>query len=146
MKASHRIIMSFGLATLVIGAAAIAVADDPPPVNSGRESTLRGRVVELRSYITGHYKTEDKARATKRAIRTGSPAGLETKGGIVILGKSQHVTRTALSELAFEQAEITGVLYERDGVRFLDMTGAKRIRTGNGGDAEQANKDAHDEE
>lgn len=118
------------VATLVVagalGAAAFgmkAFASDPPKgFMEGKEATLEGRIVDLHCFMTQKYSSADHAKCTAECIRAGVPSALETSSGLVIIGEGAKSPSAQLAPLALENARITGKLYERDGVRYIDLT------------------------
>lgn len=94
-------------------------AERPGPA---REVTLTGRVVDLHGFATGQYRTANRAECTAACIRDGVPAGLETRSGVVVLGQGMSGPSKALLPLAYQEVEVTGKLYRKGGLRYLDIT------------------------
>ncbi len=92
----------------------------------GKEVTMTGRIVDLHCYMTGQFESVDHAKCTAECIRSGVPAGLETDKEFFLLGQGTKSAAKTLEPLAFEQAEIRGKLYERNGVKYLDIISAKK--------------------
>ena len=99
-----------------------AVKEQPP-----RDVTLEGRIVDLQCVMTGKYPSADQAKCTADCIRAGVPAGLETETGLVVLGQGTTGPVKALMPLAFQQVEARGKLYEKGGLKYLDITSIKVI-------------------
>jgi hypothetical protein len=87
-----------------------------------KDATLFGRVVDLHCFLTGQYPPGDKARCTANCIRLGVPAALETDEGLVILGQGMSGPAKALVPHAYQEIEVKGKLYEKAGVKYLDIT------------------------
>jgi len=101
-----------------------ALAQDRPGAaqpGGAREVTLSGRVVDLHCFMTGQYPSADRAKCTADCIRNGVPAGLETPTGVVVFGQGTTGPAKTLLPLAYEQVEATGKLYEKAGVKYLDI-------------------------
>lgn len=91
------------------------VGERPP-----KEVTLAGRVVSLHQYMTGR-DSPDTAKAMADGIRAGGAAALETPSGLVIVGQGNTSAIRVLLPLAYQQVEAHGKLYEKGGVKFLDL-------------------------
>jgi len=96
---------------------------NPPP----REVTLMGTVVDLHSFMTGKFESSDKAKCIRDGIRAGVPAALETEDGLVLIGEGRKGVARTITPLAFQTAELKGRLYEKRGVRYIDITSAKAV-------------------
>lgn len=108
-----------------------------------KDVTLTGRVVDLHGMITGEYATQDHERCTAQSIRSGVPAGLETENGLIVLGQGVKGPGRALLAHAFKQVEIEGKLYEKAGVKYLDIKTVKKL--GQRGQQEEEEFDEPDE-
>jgi hypothetical protein len=93
-----------------------------------REVTLEGRVVDLHSYMSGKHASDDHDRATQQALRSGVPAALEVEDGVVILGHSGKGGIRSLFPLANKEAELIGMLYDKEGIRYLAVSSAKQAK------------------
>ena len=89
------------------------------------EVTLVGLVVDLQTYMTEKCPNDDFAKCTRDNVRGGVPAALETEDGLVIIGMGDKGPARLLVPLAYQNAEVTGTLYDRDGLLYLDMKSAK---------------------
>ncbi|HNQ21559.1 MAG TPA: hypothetical protein PKK06_00530 [Phycisphaerae bacterium] len=121
--------VSVGLALVAVAALAFvlsgAYAQDKPGTMAppgAKEVTLNGKIVDLQCYMTGHFASEDHAKCTADCIRGGVPAGLETKDGLIVLGQGMKGAAGAVLAHAFNNVKVTGKLYEKGGVRYLDIT------------------------
>ncbi|MHC4092607.1 MAG: hypothetical protein ACYSVY_20425 [Planctomycetota bacterium] len=95
------------------------------PTPPAREVTMEGKVIDLHCFMTGKFPSTDHIKCTRECIRAGVPAALETEDGLVILGKGPKGPARMLDDLALQHAEVKGKLYEREGLRYLDLTSAK---------------------
>lgn len=93
------------------------VAERPP-----REITMTGRVVSLHAYMTGQNVSPDQAKSTADNIRAGVPAALDTPTGLILLGQGTTGAGRTLIPLAFQQVEVKGKLYEKGGMKYIDIT------------------------
>jgi hypothetical protein len=90
-----------------------------------RDVTLVGKIVDLHCCMTGKFPSTDQVKCTRECIRAGVPAALETEEGLIVLGQGPKGPARTIDDLAFQFAEVKGKLYERDGLRYLDLTSAK---------------------
>ncbi len=121
---------SVGLvATVLCGGALLAMlaaagrTREPQP----REVTLHGKIVDLQSYMTGKFASDDHVRATQQAIRAGIPSALETEDGLVIIGQGHRGPMRTIMPLAFKDAEVKGTLYEKQGLQYIDVTAVTKM-------------------
>jgi hypothetical protein len=84
--------------------------------------TLTGRVVDIHGFMTGSYPSEDRAKCTADCIKAGVPAGLETAGGLILLGTGPKGAADRLVPLAYQVADVKGKLYLKQGARYLEIT------------------------
>jgi hypothetical protein len=139
-----------GLVTVMAIAAILSASPKDRRGAKPRDVTLTGKIVDLQNVMTGKYASSDHARCTLECIKAGVPAAIETDDGLVVIGEGTKGPRQALLPLAFKAVELKGKLYERGGVRYIDLTSAKAIETSSkpvreeGEEAEHS--DAYDEE
>lgn len=117
--------------TAVVGVVLVSVLcaagdreKNPPP----RDVTLTGTVVDLHSFMTEKYESSDKAKCTRDCIRAGVPAALETQEGLVLIGEGTKGSARTIMALAFQAAELKGKLYEKHGVRYIDIKSAQAAK------------------
>jgi len=87
----------------------------------GRETTLTGQIVDIHGFMTGQYASADRAKCTADCIRAGVPAGLVTEQGVVILGQGTSSPSRTLLPWALRQVEVRGHLFEKQGVKYLNV-------------------------
>ena len=107
-----------------------AEAQERPPVappTAERQTTVTGRVIDLHCFMTGEYPTKDRAKCTAECLRNGVPAVLETETGLVVLGQGVNGPAKTLVPYAFQQVEVRGKLYEKSGVKYVDITSVKKV-------------------
>ena len=104
--------------TCLVGASTLVARGgrDRPP--KPQEVTLTGTITDLHSYVTDETQP---ARNAQRLIRSGIPAILDTKAGPVLLGGVSKQYRKDLLKLVHEDVEVEGELYEKRGLRYLDV-------------------------
>lgn len=97
----------------------------------GDSGTWTGEVVDIACYVThgdgGHGA--DHAGCAKSCVKNGQPMGLLTDDGTLVLLSADHKDGSAyegLKDLAGEKAEVTGSLAEKDGMKVVSVTGAKK--------------------
>ena len=92
------------------------VAERPP-----REVTMAGRVVSVHSFMTGQFASPDQTKSTADNIRAGVPAALETPMGLILLGQGASGVGRTLIPLAYQEVEVHGKLYEKGGLKYIDI-------------------------
>ncbi|MCK4659011.1 MAG: hypothetical protein KAV82_05765 [Phycisphaerae bacterium] len=93
-----------------------------------REVTLTGKVVDLHCYMTERFPSADAVKCTRECIRVGVPAALETDDGLIIIGKGLKGPARDIAPLALQNVELKGKLYERHGLRYIDIISAKVVK------------------
>jgi hypothetical protein len=122
-----------GMLVFALGLSALLAQSQPPkPLGQqeaqGKEVALTGRIVDLHCFMTGSQPDKDLARCTQKCLRGGVPAALETESGLVILGKGMMGIGREASRHALSMVEISGKLYERHGLKYVDVTSIKEAR------------------
>ncbi|MBN1510526.1 MAG: hypothetical protein JXB13_00790 [Phycisphaerae bacterium] len=84
-------------------------------------ATLTGKIVDLQCYMTGKHEGDDPAKCAAACIKSGVPVALETKDGLVILGHGMTGAAKMLEPLAMQEVEVKGKLYEKGGVKYVDV-------------------------
>jgi len=97
----------------------VPVGSDP------RDVTLTGKIVDLHSFMTDSSDSTDNAKTTRERILAGVPAAIETDEGLVVIGEGSRSASRTLAPLASQTAELTGTLYEKHGLRYIDVVSAK---------------------
>lgn len=101
---------------------------DEPRAAGPRDVTVAGTLVDLHCYMTQPptAKTpEDQKKLARECLSAGVPAALETADGLLILGKGAKGAGRDLAAMVLEPVEIKGKLYERHGVRYVDVMSVK---------------------
>jgi len=93
----------------------------PTAERPAREITLTGRVVTVQAYMAPSPGSADPTRAIADSLRAGGAAALESPMGLVILGQGNTGAMRLLLALAGEQVEAHGKLFEKGGVKYLDL-------------------------
>ena len=93
-----------------------------------REVTLTGKVVDLHCYMTERFPSADAVKSTRECLRVGVPAALETDDGLIIIGKGPKGPAQDIAPLALQNVELKGKLYERHGLRYIDVVSAKAAK------------------
>lgn len=91
----------------------------------GREMTFVGTIVDVHSFMTGKHSSNDHARSTAEAIRSGIPAAIDTPIGLIIIGQGTTGASKTLVPLAHTRALVTGKFYEKNGLKYLDLASAR---------------------
>jgi hypothetical protein len=124
-----------GTAAAVVAFAALGLSSllaqsggqTPPqkPDTKAKEVTLVGKIVDLQCYMTGQYPTKDQAECARKCIRAGVPAALETDNGLVIVGMGYRGPGREIEKHAMATVELKGKLYERHGLKYIDIVTVK---------------------
>lgn len=109
-------------ATKAVPSRVPASADRPP-----REVTMTGHVVSVHAFMTGQYASPDQAKSTADNIRAGVPAALETPTGLILLGQGTTGVGRTLIPLAFQEVEVHGKLYEKGGLKYIDIASVEAV-------------------
>ncbi|MBK9120385.1 MAG: hypothetical protein IPM18_12405 [Phycisphaerales bacterium] len=118
-----------GLAALVTWStvgALFAQERAPAPAPVGKEVTLTGTIVDLHYYLLGGYP-ENKEKCTSDCIKAGVPVALATSEGLIILGQGPTGPAKSCMPLALQAVEVHGKLYEKQGVKYLDIMSVKKV-------------------
>ena len=94
-----------------------------------REVTVSGQVVDLQNHMTDKFASTDREQCTQTCLRAGVPAALLTEDGLIVLGKGEKGAVSVLTPLALKNVEVKGMLYERLGLRYLDIAEIKPIKS-----------------
>ncbi len=102
-----------------------------PLLAQDNEGTWAGEVVDMGCYIEKGLKGPDHAGCAKRCINNGMPMGVLTKDGTLLLLTPNHddgAPYEALKDLAGENAEFSGTLSEKDGIKMIVVSGSKAAK------------------
>ncbi len=112
----------------VCGAVAFAQVGttEKKPTMTPKEITMIGKVVDLQCFMSENYPSSDHTACTRNCIRAGVPTALETATGLYILSQGEKGAASLLAPFAFEHVEVKGKLYEKHGVKYIDVTSAMR--------------------
>jgi hypothetical protein len=95
-------------------------AMDKPAMSEAKEVTLKGEVVDLYDYMMNPKMAQGPDHA--KCIRAGFPAGFVSDGQLyLLLGKGQDPGRDVMANMCGVKAELTGKLYETNGVKAIDL-------------------------
>ena len=97
-----------------------------PRATQPQEVTLSGTVVDLQSYMTEKYTRKNREAYSRNCISRGVPAALETENGLILLGLAKGNT-TRFAHCAMKPAEVCGTLYEKHGVKYLEVSSIKKL-------------------
>jgi len=92
-----------------------------------REVTMTGRVVSVHAFMTGQAASPDQAKSTADNIRAGVPAALDTPTGLILLGQGTTGVGRTLIPLAFQEVEVHGKLYEKGGLKYIDIASVAAV-------------------
>jgi hypothetical protein len=111
----------------------------------GKDVVVTGRVIDLHCFMTGQMPSSDPVRCTTDCIRAGVPAALESDTGLFVLGQGVTGPAKTLLPFAYAEVEISGKVFERNGVRYLDIASIKPAMPGEEGDDQPQDDDDGDE-
>jgi hypothetical protein len=126
-------IVAAGVLVFTLGLSTLLAQDKPlkplgQPEMQGREATLTGKIVDLHCVMAGAPKEKDAAKCTAKCLKEGVPAALETEQGLVLLGKGMDGFGREASRHALAMVEVKGKLYEKHGLKYLDVRSIKEAR------------------
>ena len=128
MKARKSIVIAAGVAAAVLCTSVLMAGGDRDKVPPPRDVTLTGKIVDLQSFMTDKFESSDHAKCTQRCIQAGVPAALETEDGLIVIGEGPKGPARTIAPLAFRYAELKGKLYERQGIKYIDVASAKAAK------------------
>ena len=102
-----------------------------PLLAQDNKGTWAGEVVDMGCYIEKGLKGSGHAACAKSCIKKGMPMGVLTKDGTLLLLTFQHNDEApyeALKDLAGENAEVSGTLSEKDGIKMIVVFGSKAAK------------------
>ena len=103
----------------------------PLVAEDGAKGSWTGEVVDVACYISHGDKGRgpEHAKCAKGCVKGGQPMGLLTDDGTLVMLAADHADGSAfeaLKDMAGEMAEVAGILSERNGVKMVTVTGAKK--------------------
>ncbi len=118
---NKRIVASLLSLALLAGICFTAIAD-------GTTGTWTGEILDLACYVGKGAKGADHAGCAKSCVKNGQPMGLLTDDGTLLVLAADHKNGEAfdaVKELAGKDAEVSGTLAEKDGMKVVTVTGSK---------------------
>lgn len=107
-----RILAAAVIAAVLSPFALRVLAEDEP-----KESTLKGELLDLTAYLSKGKRGPENSDASEAAIRGGAPAAIVGEdGAVTVILFTGNEGREALKYVG-HNVEITGVVYEKGGVR-----------------------------
>jgi hypothetical protein len=95
-------------------------AMEKPSLSAAKEVTLKGEVVDLCCYMQDPTKAQGPQHA--ECVRQGFPVGYVSNGQLyLLLGKGQDPAKELIAGMVGVKSELTGKLYEHDGVKAIDL-------------------------
>ncbi len=125
MKCGKWMAVSGGLTLVAVVGVTSLHADGRRGAPRPEEVTLIGQLVDLQTYMTEKCSGEDFARCTRDNIRAGVPAALVSDDGLIVIGTSDKGPARLLLPLAYQEVEMNGMLYDKDGLLYIDMASVK---------------------
>lgn len=128
-------VVAAAVLVFTLGLSALLAQDKPPkplgqPEMQGKEVTLTGKIVDLHCFMAGTPKEKEKdaAKCTAKCLKEGVPAALETDQGLILLGKGMDGFGREASRHALAMVEVKGKLYEKYGLKYLDVMTIKKAK------------------
>jgi hypothetical protein len=112
---------------LITAAGAAVMAARPRQEAKPEDVIIVGRVVDLYSYMSGQASSDDPTKDIRDNLRSGVPAALETDDALVVIGMGKQNPARKLLPLANKEVELTGKLYDKDGLLYVDMQEIKSL-------------------
>jgi len=109
---------ALGVAAIVLTGSLVA-GEEKNTTARPREAVLTGTVTDLHSFMSGEIP---KLESSRQRIYLGGPAVLMTETGPVLLGRDKGTPKPLILEALLQPAEVRGLLHEREGLRYLDLT------------------------
>jgi hypothetical protein len=122
-------VTAVGLSTLYAQERQRTKSGTPPAQTAeAKEVTLSGKLVDLQCYMSGKFVGKSLEACSRACIRRGVPAALETNDGLVVLGMAKGAS-ARLATHAMDAVEVTGKLYEKRGLKYLDVTSVQKLKS-----------------
>ena len=128
MKTQRNIVIAAGVAAAVLFTSVLIAGGDRDKVPPPQDVTLTGKIIDLHSFMTDRFESSDHVKCTQRCIKHGVPAALETEDGLIIIGEGPKGPKRTIEPLASQYAELKGKLYERKGIKYIDIESAKAAK------------------
>lgn len=106
------------MAAMVL-ASTLVIGGPRDRARKAKEVTLTGKVGDLHSFMAGEAFRDD---VVRQRIYDGAPIVLQTNRGPVVLGTSKGSVKEMILPAANQTAEAVGRLYEKRGIRYLELT------------------------
>jgi len=128
-----RIMLSVAILALVLSSSTLFAAQGQPGKEKGPQTaTIQGEIVDLGCYLGhGAMGASHKDCATK-CIAGGMPMGLLTsdkKLYVLTMSHEDAQPFNSCKDLAAEMVSITGPVSERNGVKSLEVTAVKQVKS-----------------
>lgn len=91
-----------------------------------KEVTITGKLVDVFCFVAGCPAKEDPAKCCAECIKNGVPAAIETPTGLVLVGQGTKGCAKLLEPLAMANVEAKGKIYEKGGLKYLDIIEIKK--------------------
>ena len=128
MKTKRTVVIAAGVMAAALFTSVLMAGGDRDKVPPPRDVTLTGKIVDLQSFMTDKFESSDHVKCTQRCIQAGVPTALETEDGLIIIGEGPKGPARTIAPLAFQYAELKGKLYERKGVKYIDIKSVKAAK------------------
>lgn len=101
------------------------------PLTAEAPKTWKGEVIDVACYVTSGDEARGPKHAdcAKRCLKSGQPMALLTDDGTLVMlvaDSRDNSAYEALKDMAGEIASVAGTLAERDGMKVVTVTGAKK--------------------
>lgn len=100
----------------------------PDRAVEAKEVTLSGTLVDLQYYMSGKFVGKSAEDCARACIRRGVPAVLDTGEALFVLGMAKG-TSSKLAAFAMNRVEVTGGLYEKQGLKYLKVNSIKPLKS-----------------
>ena len=126
-------VVAAGVLVFTLGLSTLLAQDQPQkkpgqPDVQAKEVTLTGKIVDLHCLMAGGPEGKEGVKCSAKCLMEGVPAALETDSGIVLLGKGLSGIGREASRHALTKVEVKGRLYEKYGLKYVDVTSIQKVK------------------
>ena len=113
---------------LAVFTIAIAAEEKKAEVKAAKPVTMMGEIVDTGCYLGSGAMGEKHKGCGTTCVAAGMPMGLLTEKGVLYLITQPHDNKDAynkMKEWVGDKAEVTGMVYERSGMKAIEVSSAK---------------------
>jgi hypothetical protein len=125
-----RIILSLAILATLLTSSVLLASEDKE--HASQAMTIQGEIVDMGCYLNHASLGPKHKECATMCINGGMPMGLLTSDGKLYLLTMSHddaAPFNACKKLAAEMVSITGPVSERNGVKSIDVTAVKQVKS-----------------